>query len=376
MRKQVLFLVLWSFLLVTPKLATTGIEIVTQTYREGAVRFWGGGNPYASPQLGDWFLYSPFFAMAYGALAHLPSKPQALLWALLNTVVFWTGVSSWFRFHRESSWVSWLALIGCSMELDGSLRYQQINPLLTGMILLGLAAYRDGNLTKAGWLLALGCNIKLLPAAFAGPLLVPLRKRYLFSLVGFSIFLILLPALAVGIRANLLLHWRQWLSLSGDLSQRKLLDIATVSWRLGWPLLGKVFWGIVASATAGLMIGMRVSFQRGPFPWGLWISIGLSSLLLLSPRTESPTFVLLGPVYLFLAGEKGWLGRGATLISIFFVSVIYNSIWPSFLKLPIQEFWASKALGTLLLWAVTVFISLRWFWLHRSHRFQRIQVNV
>lgn len=169
---------------------------MTHTYAFGSGQFWAGLSPYADSRgAGDWFKYSPFFAWFYTPFAKLNSSLQAGLWEVFNIICFWTGVSVWFPWKKlDSKWL-WLGFLFCSMEADGSLRYQQINACLVGLTLLGLYLYRTQRLRSAGLLVTTATNVKILPRLFLIGLLAPVRKKYrqgiffrLFRLSSYSSF--------------------------------------------------------------------------------------------------------------------------------------------------------------------------------------------
>jgi hypothetical protein len=362
---QALFLAVLSLSAVAPMLAHRGLDVVTRTYTEGATRLAEGASPYAPPSEGrDVFKYSPTFALLYRPFTELPPAAHAIAWAFLNALVFWLGVSVWWRASRSTRWSDGVALVIAAMELDISLRYQQVNALLAGLTLLALHEVKAGALRRGGLSLSLAANLKLLPGLFLAGLWVPPRRNFVVaSLLGLLAWA-LLPVLSVGWGANWALH-REWVALlRADVGSAGLLDLRTVVDRWGVEGLGAVLRGVVAVVSLGVFLGLRWKHRHRAieaFPWAIWYGLGMSTILLLSPRTESPTFVLLAPAYVLLAWEL--TGKTAWLVPLFIamlsITACYTDLWPRFVWDPRTTAYASKTLGTFLLWGLTVVLALR-----------------
>lgn len=307
-------------------------------------------SPFSEPNgKGDVFKYSPLFAQFYGAFGILPGPFQALAWALFNAFVFWAGVSSWFPFKRGR--FLWLCWIAASMELDISLRYQQMNALITGLILLGLSDFRNLRFKSAALWLSLGANFKILPALFLAALSLPWKKPYGFSALLGSLAFLVLPFAYLGIDSFLPLHFSWAQLLLRDLNSPGLLDIASA---LKW-------WGAGAEAEWLRKSILFASFgliwlaRKNGSPEGGWAGfycVGVGCLLLCSPRTESPTFILVAPAYLFLFAEASKSTRGKVFLGaiLFLITICFTDLWPKALWDPREAKYSSKVLGTLLVW--------------------------
>lgn len=289
-----------SCLLTLPGLIQGGLNIVTRTYQLASVRFWEGLSLYPPPISGtDYFKYSPLFAFLYSPIASLEGHWQAAVWAGLNATIYWWGLSLWIPKNSRAS----LLLIGgllASMELDGSLRYQQTNAALCGGILIFLNLARQGEWFVVGFGLSVLTNLKLFPASIALPLLARERKEYPLGLLAGALVAFFLPVLFSGWSTNW--NWYlEWFALIlGDIRSEGLMDLASVWNRVGAPMLGNgLRFGV-------LLVGLWVLFTRTRID-SLYVSAGLLVPLLCSPRTESPTFVLAGPVFpllLFSIAER------------------------------------------------------------------------
>lgn len=358
----------------TPRLLHVGTNIVTDTYRAGATRFIEGQNPYAPPEGTDRYEYSPFFALVYSPIAELAPRYQAIVWAIINCALFWAGVGAWFQWDKQRS--KWLvgAVVVCAMELNISVLYQQVNASLIGLTLLALACYRDGKLGGAGFLLAIATDIKILPGIFAASLLFPIRKRYWLGLsLGFCTALAL-PALVVGWQGNIELHrlWLLDLSQTWRMVRPVQLDLSSVMQKWGYGGVGSLLRIIILFASGALLL---LSSVYNRVAWYPWIAVGACCLLLVSPRSESPTFVLMAPVYIFLTAFfldrtlsewVRWLGIGSLILIAFLVTIGFTDLWARKTWAPFQLTYSTKTVGTTLLWLLSVAALLReWMTSHQ-----------
>ncbi|MFM8269536.1 MAG: glycosyltransferase family 87 protein [Pseudomonadota bacterium] len=357
--KQASLLGLWSFICVLPLLLKTGPNVVTLTYLEGAQRLFELGNPYLPPSPGrDLFFYPPFFAVLWKALSFLGAKPAILGWALLNSVVFWWGVSLWFSVQKRQSGWAWIFLVCAAVELDISLRYQQANALLAGLILWALSEFRECHYGRAGFLLALGTHLKIFPILFAGLLFLPFHLAFGASFLASLLLLFLLPAWVVGVPEAIILHWKQINSTTQDFSQRQLLDVTAFFARFGLVEIGK--WFQMGTALLGGMLLVFYRFKKSDkdFSWGLWYSSFVTMLLAIVPKTESPTFVWMAPAYL-LIWQKSPRSRWLLAVTGLCISLVYSSAFPKWLVYGLTHEYNSKVVGNFVLWMMTSLLLLR-----------------
>jgi len=358
--KQAFLLGLWSFLCVLPLLLKMGPNVVTLTYLEGMQRFYETGNPYLPPSAGrDFFFYPPFFAFIWKSFSWFGPGIGILLWSFLNSFVFWWGVSCWVSISRkQSSWL-WFFLVCSAVELDISLRYQQANALLAGLILWSLAEFRDRHFGRAGFLLALGTHLKIFPLLIAGFLFFPFHLAFGASFTGSLLILFLLPASIVGIPEAFWLHFEQVRATTHDFSQRQLLDLVAFFSRLGIPQVGKLFQLGTAVLGAGILFTYRFRVSQLKFSWGVWYTSFLSMLLAVTPKAESPTFVWVAPAYLLLFPKENkkerWLMAGVG----FCLTLVYSSAFPKPWVQFLTHDYNSKVLANFVLWGFSSFVLVR-----------------
>ncbi|MBM4318158.1 MAG: DUF2029 domain-containing protein [Deltaproteobacteria bacterium] len=363
--RQLSIVTVLTIIFIIPSLWTTGTNIVTHTYSFGCSQFWKGFSPYVDPKgAGDFFKYSPLFAWLYTPFAAMKSSPQAIAWGICNIFFFWLGVCLWFPWKQiKSKWL-WLGFIFCSMEADGSFRYQQMNAALVGLSLTGLYLYKEKKYFEAGALLAILTNIKILPGIFLATLLVPPQKKYFQGICVGLIICLSIPLWFWGWEHTLTYHYDWYSLLKRDTQTNGLLDIATTLKRIGFSEAKTFVLYPIAFLSIGILFSKRLS--RSSFSWDLWISLGLFTLLLVNPRTESPTFILGAPAYLFLLryilSLPGLLKSISLFVwgtGIFLVTLCMNDIWPKVLWNPNSWLQANKTYGVLILWLMTFFLNLK-----------------
>ncbi|MBM4303568.1 MAG: DUF2029 domain-containing protein, partial [Deltaproteobacteria bacterium] len=247
---------------------------------------------------------------------------------------------------------------------DGSFRYQQMNAALVGLSLTGLYLYKEKKYFEAGALLAILTNIKILPGIFLATLLVSPQKKYFQGICVGLIICLSIPLWFWGWEYTLTYHYDWYSLLKRDTQTNGLLDIATTLKRIGFTEAKTFVLYPIAFLSIGILFSKRLS--RSSFSWDLWISLGLFTLLLVNPRTESPTFILGAPAYLFLLryilSLPGLLKSISLFVwgtGIFLVTLCMNDIWPKVLWNPNSWLQTNKTYGVLILWLMTFCLNLK-----------------
>jgi len=358
--RQALALATWSFLCVLPVLLKTGPNVVTLTYLAGSKNLWEGLSPYGWAEPGaDLFFYPPFFAAFWKAFALLGPKPGILLWAFVNSLAFWWGVSQWFQIQKNQSKWDWFFWIATAVELDISLRYQQANALVAGLLLWSLGALKERRMGLAGFLMALATHVKVFPILMAAVIFLPWDLAFLGSYAASLLVLLGLPALAVGFPEVVWLHWEQFQSTTADFSQRQLLDVAACFKRLGYEGLGKLLQKTTGFIGGLALLGYRIKFSNNQLAWGLWYASFVSLLLAITPKTESPTFVWAAPSYLFLSRALGPRAKWILVGISFCMTLVYSSLFPKAWVSGLTTDYFSKTLANWLLWCLSTLLLVR-----------------
>ncbi|NBW98845.1 DUF2029 domain-containing protein [bacterium] len=358
--QQTAVLAFWSFLCVLPVLLKTGPNVVTRTYWEGTERFFQGVSPYGAPSAGaDAFFYPPFFAVFWKLFALTGELPSVLLWSFANSFLFWWGVSQWVNLQWKQSRWTWFFLISSAIELDISLRYQQANALMAGLILWAVSEFRYQRFGRAGFLLALGTHFKVFPLVLVGFLAFPAQWAFIGSYAASGLLLLFVPAVVYGFSDTLWLHWEQFHSTTTDFSQRDLLDLAACFKRWGLAHLGEVMrWGTLIVGST-VLLAYRFFIPNAAFAFGFWYSSIMAWLLAVTPKAESPTFVWIAPAYLLLGTQLKSLTRWVLVGLSLALTWVYSSVFPKAAVTWLTHDYNSKTLANWGLWIFTCLLLVR-----------------
>ena len=168
-----------------------------------------GGDLYTR-NASEFFKYSPTFALLFAPFTAGPPWLMASVWGALNFFLAGLGIDRLIDDPRARRRAHVVAMAGIAIATDGD----QSNLLVTGAVLLALAAWEEGRSMRAAQLLALATLVKLFPLAIAALLLLRPQRR-LASIATFGAVLvvwILLPLVVVS-PSTLLFEYQSWLGL-------------------------------------------------------------------------------------------------------------------------------------------------------------------
>lgn len=311
------------------------LNIVMRDYCFGGKYFLDGVDPYKSTEpLGpnNSFKYSPLFALVAGGITKMmpaattdmqsqvqtqgqwilvqsPGKPVQFyansipalvigLWVLLSVGLFALGLRRWCDLSEPGPFCIILVFIAALLDVVISTGVYQINAIATGLLLLGLAEYRDGRLASSGALLVIAANLKIYPIIFLLALLLKFKWRFYLGVVCGGLAALFLPALFVGWTHNISTHIAWVQAVLNTAGSYRILDLVSSFERIGLPLLGIMLDKIVFVASLLLFYIYGVFSKK--MDWRPWITFGIAAMLLVSPKTEVYTYVMLAPTYLFM----------------------------------------------------------------------------
>lgn len=341
-------------------------------YYAAAGRHWLAGEKLYQG-LGETCRYSPVVHALLSPFALLPQRWGALLWRQLNAAVYLSGLFCWSRailpntLTRSQRAAIFLLVLPLSIT---SLNNAQANPLMIGMLLLGVAAAGAGRWNGSAACVALACLVKVYPLAL-GLLLVLAFPRRFGARLG--------VALAAGLAVPFLMHnpdyvGRQYLHWGTNLwlDDRSQMPIEA-GYRDLWLLcrLGHVpirhhgYVGVQLAAAALLAgIGLAYRFQRWPRTRLLNGLLGLAAcwMTLCGPATESCTYIVLAPTFAWWLVESWRGGYAAWVKGLVVGSYSLFLVQPFLQSLPFGSRYGAVALqplGALILFATLLVLELR-----------------
>ncbi len=252
------------------------------------------------------YRYSPLTTALLVPAGLLPDRLGAVLWRLTGVAVLLAAARRWMRvavpypLTRGQRGLFVLALVPFAL---GSVNNGQTNPLLLALILATFTACAEGRFNLASLCFGLAFWLKLYPLAF-GLLLLVIHPRQLVwrlpltvLLLGATAFLFQRP----GYVADEYVNFARALSLedrSAWPTEAAYRDLRLLCRVCGLPLSATAY-AVVRAGLAALVVAICwASRRRWPVRRSLCVALnlGLCWVLACGPATESPTYLLLGPV--------------------------------------------------------------------------------
>lgn len=285
---------------------------VVTTYLEAGVHWTRGENLYEG-QRG--FVYSPPTAAAFAALAVLPPGLGNGVWRLLNAVVFLGGVALWLRrgfFAVPPGRVPLVFILLLPLAI-GNFNNGQVNPLVIGLLTIGVACAEQERHWLAAGCIAVAAYLKIYPLAIGMLLAVLYPRRFswrlLVMLAGIGVL-----AFALQRPAYVLEQYRLWLATRA--ADNRLEYAAEIMPRDFWLLLrlvhadiGQNAYRVLQLLTAAALAAVCAYGRWNRWPSALLARIvlvfGCLWMLLFGPASESATYILLAPPLVLALAETG-----------------------------------------------------------------------
>jgi len=345
-----------------------GPNVVLDIYYQAGNAFIDGLNPYditlVRGPFGQ-FKNSPFFALLMAGMSKPESQMTVVrLWVLLGMSTCIIALNRWYRLSKKKPLYIAFAYCAALLDLIVSLSANQSNALIVGLALLGIAEYRDGRYFWSGVLLMLATNLKPYPIIFLFSLALLFRPNYWLGAIISGAILFVLPAFFVGWPQNIDTHLAWFRVLINDSNGIHIMDLVATLYRAKHSTLALILrWCLIVISTPLLFLYLPLShFVGNKINWRVWISIGLTSIVLLSPRTEVFTYVVVAPSYLLLTS---WFadrnnrtlqltgGVGATCLALAIASCRFIDPYWHVSESPFQLI---RSLGAFGLWGIAVAI--------------------
>ncbi|PYP79964.1 MAG: hypothetical protein DMD35_06515 [Gemmatimonadetes bacterium] len=241
----------------------------------------------SAPRRGDFFKYSPTFALLFAPFAWIPFAPAMLLWNALNAGALY--VSLGLVLPRRAATVARAIVF---LDMLGSLQNVQSNALVAALIVFTFAAYERHH-TALGSLAAItGAYIKVFPlAGVSFAIFHPRKLRVAIAIVLGLVLFALLPLLATS-PARLLAQYASWRAIEAtDALQRgfSVMDVFEQLFHTGlsnWPIQLAGVLILVAPVVVQVWRWHDWDLRR------LYLCSVLVFCVIFNHQAESPTFAI------------------------------------------------------------------------------------
>jgi hypothetical protein len=279
----------------------------------------------------DTFRYTPFIAATLAPWSLLPERLGGILWRLVNSGVY-VGGAWWLlraaapvELSRRQTSIFFLLLVPLALT---SLGNGQVNPLIIGLLLAGLAAARVQRWWLSAVFIALATSLKLYPLAIGLLLVVCYPRRFLLPLVTTLLAVAALP-FVLQRPVYVLAEYREWLSLleADDRKNWPLHMMYRDLWLLFrvWdvPIAPRTYQSLQVLGGVSCAIVCVLGRRRGQPARRVALSVlslGCCWMVLLGPASESATYILLAPSLAWaLVAEPSTIARGCSFVGAGFL---------------------------------------------------------
>jgi hypothetical protein len=297
----------------------------------------------------DLYKYSPTFSVLMAPFAVLPDWLGLLLWNFLNAFILLFAIYKLPQIERKTA--GWIILL-VVFELVISLRNNQSNALMAGLVILAFSSLEKNRPAFASFLLALSFFIKLfsLPALSLA-LLYPTRYRFGFYFAGWVAILGILPLAIIPFEQMAFLYQSWWELLAGD--QSVYYGISVMGWLNSW-------FGIEMNKNLLILLGAVVfmipflfikSYTDDIFRVKLLASV-LLWMVIFNHMAESPTYIIAmtGAGVWFFTSRRNWLDISLLILAIVLTSLSMTDLTPNAWKNSFIKPYVLKAIPCILIW--------------------------
>lgn len=175
------------------------------------------------------FIYPPAFAALFAPITLLSRPAGHAIWAVFQVVVLMACLPVLLSVAGTRKWTALaVAAVALLWPLMANISAGQVNTLLLLLVLLAWRSVDTGHPWRAGFLIALGAHIKVLPVVLLPMLLVQRRFKAALATATFGLLLIALPAVwtipAKGFAPGCAAVWEMNVAFVGQLVKPRLLS--------------------------------------------------------------------------------------------------------------------------------------------------------
>ena len=299
---------------------------------------------------GDYFKYSPSFAMFMGLFYYLPDWLGLILWNFLNVTVLFLGIRLLPNLKERSKIFILLFVL---LELIGNLQNEQSNALMAGLILLSFTSFENKKPQYAALFIVVGIYIKLFAVvAVALFLLYPKKLKFIVYFLIWSIVMGLLPLFVLS-PIHLIDQYVNWFSIL----------ISDHNTRYGFSVLGILnqWFGLDPSKLLVIVIGiflfclayLRIDRFKEYGYRLLFISSILIWVILFNHTAESSGYILAmtGCGIWYFSQSKTLLNTVLIVVAFVVVSLFSTDLMPADIRNNYVYPFYIRTIPVLLIWS-------------------------
>lgn len=341
------------------------LDGVSKFYYDAAWRWIHHQSLYDFHDLGWGFVYAPSAAILYIPIAILPFKISEIIWRILSFGLLVLGTYKLSKLENKAQQLKcfFVVTLASAWPILTVVRDGQMHFILTGIIMLGLAAIANKHFWRAAMLIAL--SIALKPTAIVIYLLVlALYPKVRYKLLFTSLILMLLLLFTQNFNYVIQQHHAFLFSLKASIKG----GVTSAQWA---QLFGAIHFYTGHLAPANVQRVIRIIFaiitlsicyaakKKMPEKQAIWYiyAIGTAYLMLFNVRTENNNYIMLAPaigfiLHSFLAQKK----RLLSLLCIIIILLLWFNHPIAALLTPHNNIWlkptAALMFYLMLLWVV------------------------
>jgi arabinofuranan 3-O-arabinosyltransferase len=307
-----------------------------EVYWKAAVRARAAEPLYRAEDLHYQFKYLPAFAVLTIPAGLMPLQGAKSVWFATSVLLLVALVALSLALLPERRKPQWLLLTVILVAMLKFFAHEvvlgQINVLFAVVVLLALAALRDGREAAAGVLIAIAVVVKPYAVIFLPWLLARRRARSIVSAVAGVGAVLAVPAILYGVRGDIELHRAWWRTVTESTAPNLTNpdNVSVAAMYAKWMGAGATAAALTAITAALVLAAAAFLFLRRRdvrFPEGLEGAALLTIVPLLSPQGWDYVFLVSTPAIALLANYEDQLPGAIRPLAIAAVATIGLSLY-------------------------------------------------
>lgn len=281
-------------------------------------------------EYGDFFKYSPTFALLFAPFSILPTLSGLIAWNLLNVfmLVFALLKLPGLK-HPENYWIPLIIAI----ELITSSQSCQSNALIAGIMIMGFTLVKKEKYFGAAMLISLGTFIKIYCIlGFLVFFFAPNKKKFFFSGVVAMATLLMLPALLIGF-SELTWQYKNWGTLlTWDMND----SVGSSVYGISYVMTGSTRFKLALQVTGIVLLIVPLLFisihdEKKQLQYLAYV---LMWMVLFNHKAESATFIIAftGAAIWFFTTKRNYITVALFILCFTFCCLSQTDLFPKTLR--------------------------------------------